>query len=339
MLGMHAIPSLSFPSSSSIADEICTITQLRAALRWKKKLRLKGRPACVASAVKQNLPPKALRDSKKSQMLLAAMTSRVCSDTTRSLTMLAKLTILILDSSSVQPSTPRASTNSNAQSPPTSTAAPNTPTNSHAQPTEADIRALLHASAPDPSTQDQEAQQIEEDPMLKMMSQLMEGIQPGSTSADASPDGLPPGLAALMGPVAGNAGAGAARTPAQQSAATFDYAWKIVHAFFAFALGLYAVATSTSFTKSLVRVPGKPNEHDIYQRDGINLFWAFATVELVLQSTRYFLERGRTGSGIGGMMGTASAVLPEPWASYLRLVARYSGIWSTIVGQSCLSLS
>ena len=91
-------------------------------------------------------------------------------------------------------------------------------------------------------------------------------------------------------------------------------------------LGTYVIATSTASVGPVVRIPGKVTVNGRVDGDGVNLFWAFATVELVLQSTRYFLERGKTGSGIGGWMGMASGLLGEPcvcfWIDIAGFVAR-----------------
>ena len=169
--------------------------------------------------------------------------------------------------------------------------------------------------------------------MLQMLSQLMGQVQPGSDGIESSPAGLPPGLAALMGSGNGNAAGGSQMRADRRDAVKYDYIWKTAHALFAFCLGIYVLTASTAFSNPLGRLSRKSGGFDTQNTDGINLFWSFTTIELVLQSTRYFLERGRTSSGIGGMMGTISAVLPEPWAKYLRLIARYSGIWSTVVGK------
>ena len=198
---------------------------------------------------------------------------------------------------------------------------------------DAELRALLRAGAPPPGIDHESGQGGQtDDPMVKMLSQLMGGMTPGADgSAPPDGNGLPPGLAAMMGVGAGAPGS------TQPEGGTYDYVWKILHASFAFALGVYVTGTSTAFAGPVVRIPGKlADESVVAGRNRVNLFWAFATAELILQSARYFLERGRTGSGIGGWMGMASGLLGEPWGSYVRLLARYSGIWSTIVEDGCM---
>ncbi|KAL9128648.1 MAG: hypothetical protein Q9217_002708 [Psora testacea] len=199
-----------------------------------------------------------------------------------------------------------------------------------AQPTEADIRTLLRAGAsPTPIIDTHPGQAgAEEDPMMKMISQLMGGGMPGAEGTVGGDEGLPPALAAMLGGTAGAAGAQTQQAPVSDM---YDYVWKIVHSLFALMLGVYVTTTSTALVGPVVRIPGKVLSGDTPTNDGIDLFWAFATAELVLQSSRYFLERGRTGSQLGGWMGMAIGLLPEPYRTYIRLVGRYSGIWNTIV--------
>ena len=189
---------------------------------------------------------------------------------------------------------------------------------------------------PEQESDSPQSQQIQDDPMLNMVSQLMGGLSPGAAGQQESAASLPPGLAALMGSMGGVGEGTPGQTQQQRNSRKMDYGWKIVHAISAFALGLYVVISSATLARPLVRFKEKQKSSDVLEHDRFNLFWAFATVELVLQSTRYFLEKGRTESGLGSMMGIASSILPKPWGDYLRLIARYSGIWSTIVEDACV---
>ena len=99
--------------------------------------------------------------------------------------------------------------------------------------------------------------------------------------------------------------------------------WRVLHPFIAFALGLYIyqvhVFKGTLIQRTMQNVEGdRP----------LNLFWLFATVELVLQSTRYLLERDLEQPG---MLATVANVLPEPWKGRAKLLARHKGIWNTLV--------
>lgn len=63
---------------------------------------------------------------------------------------------------------------------------------------------------------------------------------------------------------------------------------------------------------------------------GPRLFIIFTSSELVLQSTRYFLEKGQLQGG--GPLATIanSGFIPEPYANYIRITGRYIGIAKTI---------
>lgn len=154
--------------------------------------------------------------------------------------------------------------------------------------------------------------------MMKLLQQMMGGI-PGAEGQGGEGEGGP--LAAMLS-AGGMAGMGGLSTKEDK----YGYLWKIVHAIFALILGIYVTATSHAFTGDISRggISGAGHE------GGVNVFWAFATAELVLQSTRFFLEKGG-GSQLGGWMGIVGNMLPEPYRGWLMLAARYSGIWSTVV--------
>ena len=189
-------------------------------------------------------------------------------------------------------------------------------------PTEAGIHALLRGGAPQPSVSGQQ-HQGEDDPTMKMLQQLMGGIPGADGQGGEEGRGLPPGLAAMLGD-GGMGTAGMGGGTKQED--TYGYLWRIVHAVFALVLGVYVIATSHAFNGDVSRggIVGAGHE------GGANAFWLFATAELVLQSSRFFLEK-RTGNQLGGWIGIVGNMLPEPWRGYVRLAARYSGIWSTVV--------
>ena len=155
-----------------------------------------------------------------------------------------------------------------------------------------------------------------------MLQQLMGGA-PGDPNSDAA-GGLPPGLEAMLG-AGGMAGIPGLGRPQQQENKS-SYVWKIVHAIFSFALGIYITTKSHAFNGDVSRggIDGAGHE------GGDNVFWAFATAELVLQSSKYFYEKGHE-SQLGGWMGMAGNMLPDPYRSWIKLAGRYSGIWSTTV--------
>ena len=155
--------------------------------------------------------------------------------------------------------------------------------------------------------------------MMQMLQQMMGGISGGGGGAGAAggDGGLPPGLAAMLGSGGGPGG------QVQQDSG-YGYIWKIVHGLFALTLGAYVLNTY-HFNGS--RVSRTPFSSSADAQTGI--FWIFTTVELILQSTQFFLERGQTSQP--GILGMVVNFLPPPWKGYVSLIARYSGIYTTIV--------
>ena len=160
-----------------------------------------------------------------------------------------------------------------------------------------------------------------DDPMVKMLQQMMGGI-PGEGA-----QGMPsfPGMPAMPGQTAAVGG-------------PYAYVWRIVHAIFALSLGLY-IAFMTPFTGSrierersgMVSGPGDFEEKGL-DSASVHFFWIFATAEVLLQTSRFFMEKGRVQQG--GIMGMVMGFLPEPWKGYLGLVSRYSRIWTTVSGDA-----
>lgn len=161
--------------------------------------------------------------------------------------------------------------------------------------------------------------------MMRMMQQMLGGAGGGGDPNDpnAMPD-LPPMLKAMMG------GQAQAQQQADQPKSTSAYLWRIVHAAFALTLAIY-VALSTTFNgSSLTRVQSLQAGEGV----GPKVFYMFATFELVLQSSRYFLEKGQL-QGAGWLATIAnSGMVSEPWAGYIRVLGRYFVIWETIVGDA-----
>lgn len=156
--------------------------------------------------------------------------------------------------------------------------------------------------------------------MVRMLRQML-----GDTSQPGNPNDapLPPGLADLFS---------AAQKDSHQTVPKSNTSalWRIVHAIVSFLLAAYVVAT-TSFTGSkLSRTTSEyAGENDQFAS---RLFLYFATVEVVLQSSRYFVERGQLPAS--GVMGAVSRMVPEPWAGWVRLVGRYSVIYTTLVADA-----
>lgn len=165
--------------------------------------------------------------------------------------------------------------------------------------------------------------------MMKMMQQMMGGAGLGGDGAGAGAPQLPAALQAMLGGAGGGAAAGpqqAAQTTATNST---TYVWKLVHAIFAFILATYIALTSTFNGTKLARSQSVYSDEAGYGL-GPRLFIIFTSAELVLQSTRYFMERGQLQGG--GMLAKIanSGFLPQQYANYVRILGRYLTIAQTI---------
>lgn len=153
-----------------------------------------------------------------------------------------------------------------------------------------------------------------DDPMMNLLQQMMGGV-PGEGS-----DGMPafPGMAIP--------------TVASEP---YAYLWRIVHAVFAVGLGLY-IAFMTPFTGSkagreasaMSYLPVEGAASSGLSPASVHFFWIFSTAEVLLQTSRFFVEKGRVQQGT--VLGIISGFLPEPYKGYLALVTRYSRIWTTV---------
>jgi len=157
--------------------------------------------------------------------------------------------------------------------------------------------------------------------MMAMMQQMMGGGGASGMDPNAMPD-LPPMLRAMMG--------GQQQTADEAARPKSDtaYLWRILHAVFALVLALYLALTTTFNGSKLSRA------QVLDDASGPRLFYIFATAELVLQSSRYFLEKGQLqGSGWVATIAN-SGMVPEPWVGYLRVLGRYMTIWQTVVADA-----
>ncbi|KAK2625730.1 hypothetical protein QTJ16_005042 [Diplocarpon rosae] len=162
-----------------------------------------------------------------------------------------------------------------------------------------------------------------EDPMMKMLQQMMGGMSGDGAGGMPSFPGMPP--------ILGQAPAGD----------PYAYIWRVVHALFALGLGLY-IALTTSFTGTKIARErsglgySAGDEMVLNPGDLRHFFWIFATVEVLLQTSRFFFEKGKTQQG--GILGMVIGFVPEPWKGYLTLIARYSRIWTTVSGDAMVLL-
>jgi hypothetical protein len=181
--------------------------------------------------------------------------------------------------------------------------------------------------------QAQQAQQGggEEDPMAKMMQQLMGGMQGDPNDPNAMGGDLPQ-MAQMLSTMMGGGGMGGAGQ--QQPKTGSAYLWRIVHAISALAIAVYIAFTTTFSGSKLARTTGDMFVQDSNFGLGAKPFYIFGTAELVLQTSRYFVEKGQLQGG--GILATIanSGFVPEPYAQIIRTVGRYSTIYTTIVSDA-----
>jgi len=151
-----------------------------------------------------------------------------------------------------------------------------------------------------------------QDPMARLLQQMMDGGGGGD---------MPPGLTAILG------GDQPQSQPQTSNAANL---WRILHALFALSLGIYSAAT-TSFNGSYLS-----RSQQTTNNASSNIFWTFVTIELLFQSGRFLLERGRLPSS--GLLGSLGEMLPEPYRGYIRMFGRYSIIYTTVVSDAMVVL-
>ena len=168
----------------------------------------------------------------------------------------------------------------------------------------------------------------EEDPMVRMMQQMMGAMGGNPDDPNAPPPEVPPMVKALLG-----GGGGADKQDLAPPPTGSAYMWRIVHAVFAFVLATYIALTSTFNGSQLARSQSVYTEESGYGF-GRRLSVIFCTAELLLQSMRYFAEKGQLqGSGMIAKVAN-SGMVPEPYAGYIRIAGRYIGIVQTIIADA-----
>ncbi|KAM3545972.1 hypothetical protein ARSEF1564_001065 [Beauveria bassiana] len=158
----------------------------------------------------------------------------------------------------------------------------------------------------------------EEDPLMKMMAQMMGGAGAGGPNAS---------------PFAGMMGAQQQQRPSS-GPDVYGTIWRIVHALLALGLGLYVVLrTPFDGTRVQRELAFKLADADGSSPEGLdaakqNFFWAFATAEAVLLTTKFALDKGRPPPP--GMLWSVANQLPTPWRGYVVGVMRYGQIFTTV---------
>lgn len=173
-----------------------------------------------------------------------------------------------------------------------------------------------------------------QDPMMAMLQQMMGGGgMPGGsgTSAGGQP-GMPPDMSSGMADIlaAMQGGSATEPSPTQSSA----WIWRLVHSLFSLALAVYIVLqTPFSGSKQSRELVADDWTVESPPADSFaHFFYLFATFEVIMQSSRYFIEKGQLqGSGI---LSTVAGILPAPYGGYVRTIGRYGVIWSTVVSDA-----
>lgn len=200
---------------------------------------------------------------------------------------------------------------------------------------QAQLRQMMLGGAPPPGA-DGMPGLGEEDPLMKMMSQMMGGAGGGGFPGMAPGAGGP-----NANPLAGMMGGGAPAGPD-----IYSTVWRIVHALLALGLGLYIILlTPFDGTKTQRQLAfkiqddkadafyeGSPGAARLAGLDmetaKKNFFWAFATAEAVLLTTKFFLDKGRAPPP--GWAWSVAGQLPMPWRGYVVNVMRYGQIFTTV---------
>ncbi|KAL1969494.1 hypothetical protein VTN77DRAFT_8932 [Rasamsonia byssochlamydoides] len=177
------------------------------------------------------------------------------------------------------------------------------------------LRALLRAHPPE----QQQQQKIDEDPTMKLLSAMLGGLPggentaPGSGAANLSPSdltsalGLPPFLSKLL-----LGGGSQPQTPEEQKR---EWIWKLLHVFFALAIGVYLLVLIGSSVATYGSQPPPPATAQ-------NPFVIFMTGELLLNGAKMLLA-----SRQDGQLGNLAT-----WTQLVRNLARDGSIAVFVLG-------
>ncbi|KAI0425601.1 hypothetical protein F5Y09DRAFT_94996 [Xylaria sp. FL1042] len=196
---------------------------------------------------------------------------------------------------------------------------------------------FLDRSSPMAGTEGMEGMAgMDQDPMMQMLQKMMAGGIPGG-AADGSNPFAGMGLEGLLSGAGGPNPMQHGPQPEQNKTVNL---WRILHAIFALGLGIY-VAFSTTFTGTKVE-----RDTDNLQSTGMlgaqNLdqarawfFYVFTSVETVLLTSRYMMERS-AGFTPTGWTWTITGMLPDPMKGYARHALRYAQIFTTVRNDALL---
>lgn len=218
------------------------------------------------------------------------------------------------------------------------------------------------------------SENFDDDPLFKLLSQLnsVGGNSPGGGPADFN--AFASQLASVMGGATGAAGGGGdsssspnktpgatpsgASSPRTQQSYTnqtttthssrrADIFWSLIHFLIFLSLAIISGFTFSQLRKTTtISVNEKIDEGSstiLESADQVpetyspsKLLWYFSTLELVLQTTRFFLENGAPPAD--SKITKLAVYLPHPFSGYLYTGARYIRMVRTIVQDFCLLL-
>lgn len=214
-----------------------------------------------------------------------------------------------------------------------------------AEPTEARLRQMMLGFDTPPSRpstpfhQQQPFGHPEDDPFLAALQQMMSNFGAAGTG------GVP-----QHGPQQTQ------QAPPSSSAAPPLHIWRVLHALSTLALVVYfALTTPFAGTKlqrehSLLSSSSSPYPTEaeaaaaaaagtMSPADQHKFFYLFATLESVLLTSRYLVEKFSPGSRMdtrSGMLWTVAGLLPPPYSSYLETALRYKNIFDTLLADLLL---
>lgn len=174
--------------------------------------------------------------------------------------------------------------------------------------------------------------------------QMMLGFPPSSipnnnNREQPNPFGGPPGMEGmeddpvmqmmqqLMGGNIGSPDLGQMNLSQNTTTNPYSYIWRLIHAIFATSLGLYITLT-TPFTGTKLEREQSLYADPTADLSQVGFFWIFATAEILLQTTRFWMEKGVMQHT--GLLGTVVNFLPAPWKGHVAVMSRYARIWTTV---------
>ncbi|RDA84748.1 hypothetical protein CP532_6939 [Ophiocordyceps camponoti-leonardi (nom. inval.)] len=194
---------------------------------------------------------------------------------------------------------------------------------------EAQLRQMMMGGSPvSPAARGQDTgTEAEDDPMMKMMAQMMSNFNdPSSSSSSPFPNNFPfPQQGQQQGIKATD---------------RYTLTFRLLHAVLSTSLGIYlshalSPASSPPFTGTrpdreaqILDFSASAEDDDVLQRRRLTFFWLFATAETLLLSSRFFLDKGRQPPP--GLLWSAVGFLPDPLRGYVSVVLRYGQIFMTV---------